>query len=111
MAGMGSPVTKQNNLASYHKIQFFALPLLLAMISSQDAKVESAMASGRGKVAFEGDKVGCSASLDGEVAGEALFNQSIYCTLRQKMFYVYCQESHAVEKICNQRPVCPCSTT
>ena len=81
------------------------------MISSQDAKVESAMASGRGKVAFEGDKVGCSASLDGEVAGEALFNQSIYCTLRQKMFYVYCQESHAVEKICNQRPVCPCSTT
>jgi len=55
MAGMGSP-------------------LLLAMISSQDAKVESAMALGRGKVAFEGDKVDCNASSDGEVVGEALLH-------------------------------------
>ena len=54
------------------------------MISSQDAKVESAMALGRGKVVAEGDRVGCSESLDGEVVGEALSNQSIYCTLRWK---------------------------
>ena len=67
-------MTKHNNCVSCHNIQFFALPLLLAMISSQDAKVESAMALGRGKVAFEGDKVDCSASSDGEVVGEALFN-------------------------------------
>ena len=55
-------------------LNILPIPLLLAMISSQDAKVESAMALGRGKVAFEGDKVDYNASSDGEVVVEALLH-------------------------------------
>ena len=52
------------------------------MISSQPgAKVEIAVA--RGRVVAEGVEAGSSASLDGEVAGEASFKQPMYCsTLR-----------------------------
>ena len=60
------------------------------MISSQVARVESAVAEGREKVAVGGVEVGCSASSDGEVVVEALLRQF---TLRWNIFYIFCFES------------------
>jgi len=50
-------------------------PLLLALISSQGARMESAVVEVREKMAVGGVEVGCSASSDGEVVEEASLSQ------------------------------------
>ena len=41
----------------------------------------------RGRVVAEGVEAGSSASLDGEVAGEASFKQLMYCSTLRKIIF------------------------